>query len=1168
MDINVSGKLSSPLLPNDSGSNKKSKDQRTPADKEDESKSVNDPNSNEKPKDQRSPAGEEPVSKEQAKNVFSKKIDDKIKEVEKGFRNAMMPVKNVQEPDGAQCFSEVIISADRKIILSYKVGGTEIFINFPTSGSDNFKFKRFTPKNVSESEKKLPDQNQPKLHVDKLVEVVFGKANRIYYILKDGRLFTLEIDIEHKRISDAREILCCWTPAEILTLFYSEEFIYFSTSKSELIEYSIENKSPIIIDRLSQITQISVSKGNRYIAYANINTIRVYSKDTSWLEFESIYDLNEKLSLTIEFSHGCDPGLLFIANGKTIRSYEVKFWKEGKSWIASSNIKAFKVTDDDAFIVALCSDFGIVVWECTEKNSSPIFMNNDITDITTFDASKPKNNEKNLIEKQPTSKDLDKFKIKHSIKIDYNRNLIYTTEKNNRYILRWNGPFLDKESLAGDSTVNKFKQQMAINRKNNLVFLTDYESKKIHFWDVNIPSSKPEPIKIDCAPLCIQINNNEKYLAIGCEKEIHIWGLESTGIKRMKTLSNKVVVKDENTLNSDIFDVTFSVHKITQEPDKIIEVDILYYCSGGNIYEYNIDSDDKKKLKGKSGDPSFPLWVREKPKKPESGNPKKPESEHSLEICKVLECEFNTLLIGCQSGTVYSFNIGDKTLKFYRNWNYDTEVKAIVPYKLNKTTLDWFISASNTSFIVWSVVDNSIIKEYDTKLIIDSLYLSESESELIVAHQNGSIVVYNLPGFIPIIVLNYDSSQKLNLQSMGEDSSVIPSSTDNLINQEGLEPPTQVDGQPDDQSRRPTTQQMPKSDNKIICQAFCFTEGEKYLIVSNKAGIYKTKSPLSENNVRAYGSSINIWDINLLLVSKPDEIKKNTNFKKKQPKWLIGPYSINSLHYYAKYNLNELLKQEMINNALYLNSDIRFPLDISLNSDHIEASSVILSELRKKAQTDLYALESINSIIVDLNNKGFKGLDELYKFCLVQNYDIDSKYVDGSVSLPLIKFADSYKVDESFYNLPKLRENDEKQRVKYFRSCLRLNLVIGSQESIDFLESIHDCNNHDIFDAKYIKTIIQYKWIELRWIIIIQTLLNSVYLIPICIYVITNDFYPYLTISAIFNTLLLVYEGFQFYGSRLGYFGDYMNYIDLIRSFLFYFYYLLIYQKSMEKFAF
>ena len=397
--------------------------------------------------------------------------------------------------------------------------------------------------------------------------------------------------------------------------------------------------------------------------------------------------------------------------------------------------------------------------------------------------------------------------------------------------------------------------------------------------------------------------------------------------------------------------------------------------------------------------------------------------------------------------------------------------------------------------IFWSLYDKTDIKEIELSGPIDSCYLSKDETSYVVSTQTGEVIVYNLPSFREITKLHYKEAEH---------------------------------------------------------QRFAFDPDEKYIIVSNSNGIFRTISPISNGIPIIIDNNINIPKIKYFLTEKRNKPLANDS-------WIIAPYMVNSLHYYAYENTKSCLKKAMLNGSPYLSSVVGTPIRISILKGNTEATGAIISQLKIRVSKDVYALETIGAHLIQLNKGGFKGLDELYTACLIDSPQ--PKLPDScseKVELPVISYALTNHIHAEDFIGPIV--DDGAQRISFLISTIRMNLEPGSKESIDFLESLLDCSNTDIFKTKFIQTILYDKWEQVRWINYTNALVFITYLATLSYHIILRDKgendHTCLIIALVANILLFLYEVVQMGLDPLEYIKGIWNYIDLSRAGFFYAYFI------------
>ena len=243
------------------------------------------------------------------------------------------------------------------------------------------------------------------------------------------------------------------------------------------------------------------------------------------------------------------------------------------------------------------------------------------------------------------------------------------------------------------------------------------------------------------------------------------------------------------------------------------------------------------------------------------------------------------------------------------------------------------------------------------------------------------------------------------------------------------------------------------------------TDNEKFIILEGK-NIHRLVNPA--------GGSFNI----AASVIDSNKIKKcvNGTIDKYDPaldNWFIFPYGLNALHCYAYYNKFSLLRSSLENKTAFISSVIGDPLSIVLDKNYRECANIILSCLRTRVVDDFYALKCLEDKIPELNRKSFKGLDELYDSCFVLNTKTNLPgFCAESTELPKIRLSPIIGISE-FLEGPELL--GKSVRVEYYTTTIGLSFNVGSKESIDFLRSLKECENSDIFKTRFIKEALNMK---------------------------------------------------------------------------------------------
>lgn len=190
---------------------------------------------------------------------------------------------------------------------------------------------------------------------------------------------------------------------------------------------------------------------------------------------------------------------------------------------------------------------------------------------------------------------------------------------------------------------------------------------------------------------------------------------------------------------------------------------------------------------------------------------------------------------------------------------------------------------------------------------------------------------------------------------------------------------------------------------------------------------------------------------------------------------------INTAHIYAYFNMPEHLANCLNNNTSFLFSKKGLsPLDISHQRGHTECVNVIVNNILKQSNDKLVNCFK-GETLADLNYKGYKCLDKVYFNLLVKS---QSKSLPKACSLnqvlPIITLSDNFEPVTSEFGLRLLTGGDGKL-VEFYQSAIKLDMAIGTQESIKFMDSIVRSPNDDIFKSSLMGFMLEKKWDDIKW---------------------------------------------------------------------------------------
>ncbi|OMJ78838.1 hypothetical protein SteCoe_21282 [Stentor coeruleus] len=356
---------------------------------------------------------------------------------------------------------------------------------------------------------------------------------------------------------------------------------------------------------------------------------------------------------------------------------------------------------------------------------------------------------------------------------------------------------------------------------------------------------------------------------------------------------------------------------------------------------------------------------------------------------------------------------------------------------------------------------------------------------------------------------------------------------------------------------------------KYPVSAFACTKNEIDIILGENEEVHFLDNPLKTNQFFIYGPGKDYYAFMKYILNICENVDEPHN--PEMDKWMITPYEINALHFYAYNNLPGHLKAALNSDSpFYMSKSGYSPIQIALHRNFRDCINVIIRSICEKVEENPYTIDFLEDSIIKLNEIGFRDLDNFYDSILYKTKDRRlPKFCDEDVSLPIMHFSRNLGPQQKNFFTPDQISNFGTP-LAFWQSALRLDTVIGSKDSIIFLESLTGCPNTNIFRTSFIREIILYKWKYLKWVLLPQAMTYFLYMACLSSYIIIFDNNNEILLMIIFvlNAFLALYEIFQMILTKTSYMKDPWNYIDFTRMSLFFVYvsmHWLGYQKIIAE---
>lgn len=393
----------------------------------------------------------------------------------------------------------------------------------------------------------------------------------------------------------------------------------------------------------------------------------------------------------------------------------------------------------------------------------------------------------------------------------------------------------------------------------------------------------------------------------------------------------------------------------------------------------------------------------------------------------------------------------------------------------------------------------------------------------------------------------------------------------------------------------------------------CFTVKGKYIFYCNLNSIIKYELAINEKKE-------NSEDVHDITVVGPDEGNyyqackylrdllsyKNPEFNSAYDQWVILPYLISPLHFYAQFNMPVYVARSLYNGTnLNESTENQSALSIAVSKDFEECVTLIMKSLKFKVIDNPYFIDFFGDTqLIEMNFNGRKSLTLFYRLLLTKiSGSSQPRFTQSDADLPIWRsfgdivmdyrnsFPELYQANEpkspsiqpiqssssqpstsipvasSSSNVsdpsikdvqdtskdPNLNENTYGKPVMFMRSLFKLSQERGEKRSIDVLRSFIECGNNDIYRTQFVQTYIELKFLKAKPFMIFEVVVYLFYLVLLCLYIEADDINVSLVIIPILvGGILSLMELFRLIAFGSIYLKDGWNICNFARSLLFY----------------
>lgn len=350
--------------------------------------------------------------------------------------------------------------------------------------------------------------------------------------------------------------------------------------------------------------------------------------------------------------------------------------------------------------------------------------------------------------------------------------------------------------------------------------------------------------------------------------------------------------------------------------------------------------------------------------------------------------------------------------------------------------------------------------------------------------------------------------------------------------------------------------------NMTICRH------EDIIMFTSFKKFYYIRNPLHTDRITVNKQKYSaLYLINLLKHKKC----RNAGYNRAFNTYRVLPWNLNLLHVLAYSGNIRYIKSSMKDGINFSKmKDGKTALSICLKHNDKQCAEAIVKRLTKyntKHQEDLGLL--MEESILELLENYLPSVSRLFNisFPIVQNQGLVS-YGRLRGNQVIFQDFDPYIEPVNFLISNSVKDSSSSEHLIFRQSTMRLNLELGSKESLGIIKALIFIEDIELFKTPLIQTILIYKWNQVKYRFI---LFNSPYLLYIiciilCLFKVLPNIYLMITLLLL-NICITLYIALQLISDFSIFISHPINLIHIINVILTYYFTLSSLLDSEFKFT-
>lgn len=348
---------------------------------------------------------------------------------------------------------------------------------------------------------------------------------------------------------------------------------------------------------------------------------------------------------------------------------------------------------------------------------------------------------------------------------------------------------------------------------------------------------------------------------------------------------------------------------------------------------------------------------------------------------------------------------------------------------------------------------------------------------------------------------------------------------------------------------------MFQCDTKFPASCLTMSHDEKIIAIAEGNTVFVEENPLKSPAIRLVGKDMGSQQNYMKFIL--DCIKNNNkgSLDEKHFHWVVSPYLISTSHILAYSNRVDELNLALFNrtnqSSFFSTVNNETPLSISVDLEYKNCIDICLKYMKHEhsKRKNKKAYVPLGDCLTKLNTIDLPEITRLYEILYQRAHDIHlPSFSFYETQLPVLYHSESLDIYPEKI-VPKSMYSSNGRSISFHHSLCPLNIDIGTQDSIEFLESLTECSTDEVFRCTLLQVLLKNKWDRVKWAVYAQGSIYILYMVQLSIYCIAFlDSLVNLNLLFATHVLLFLYEFSQILTDPIDYWKDMWNILDQLRG--------------------